>query len=105
MGRTIISDDGRFEWDEAKNRLNKKNHGFSFGDILEIFDDPAFIEGYDWVHSQNEERYYGIGCLNDILYVIAFYTLRAERKRIISARRADREEQEIYNDYFQKIKP
>ena len=103
MGKTIISEDGRFEWDESKNRLNKKNHGFSFDEILEVFDDPDFLEGYDWEHSENEDRYYGIRCLNNILYIIAFYTPR-ERIRIISARQADNEEQEEYNDYFKKAK-
>ena len=103
MGRTIISEDGRFEWDENKDRLNKKDHGFSFNEILEIFDDPAFLEGYDGKHSGQEDRYYGIGCLNNILYIIVFYTLR-ERIRIISARQADTDEQEEYNDYFKKIK-
>jgi uncharacterized DUF497 family protein len=119
MGRTVVSADGRFEWDENKDRLNIKNHGFSFNEILEIFDDPAFLEGYDDEHSVKEERYYGIGCLNNVLYVIAFYTLRnknvsadgkqnlqyaIERKRIISARRADNAEQEEYDGYFKKIK-
>ena len=110
MGKTIVSADGRFEWDKNKDLLNKKNHGFSFEEILEIFDDPAFLEGYDHKHSEKEDRYYGIGCLNNILYIIAFYTLRGsqnftvERKRIISARRADKDEQEFYNDYFRKIK-
>ena len=126
MGRTIISEDGRFEWDENKDRLNQKKHGFSFNEILEIFDDPAFLEGYDYEHSIKEERYYGIGCLNNVLYIIAFYTIRetnvtdekkrklsrkgfdpplaVERKRIISARRADNEEQENYNDYFKQNK-
>jgi len=103
MGRTIISQDGRFEWDETKDRLNKKKHGFSFIEILEVFDDPAFLEGFDLVHSEKEERYFGIGCLNSILYIIAFYTLRGERKRIISARKADKDEQEAYNGYFKKI--
>jgi uncharacterized DUF497 family protein len=125
MGRIIISEDERFEWDEAKDRLNKKKHGFSFNEILEIFDDPAFLEGYDYEHSIKEERYYGIGCLNNILYIIAFYTVQKgnntgngkqnpsgrkseppyaiERKRIISARRADSDEQEEYNGYFKKI--
>ena len=103
MGRTIISEDGRFEWDENKDRINRKNHGFSFAEILEIFDDPDFLEGYDHEHSGKEERYYGIGCLNNILYIIAFYTLRA-RIRIISARQADSDEQEEYSDYFKKIK-
>ena len=103
MGKSIISEDGRFEWDESKDRLNKKKHGFSFDEILEIFDDPSFLEGYDWEHSGKEDRYYGIGCLNGILYIIAFYTLR-ERVRIISARRADSDEEERYNGYFKKIK-
>ncbi|MDR3249099.1 MAG: BrnT family toxin, partial [Treponema sp.] len=74
MGKTIISADGRFEWDEDKDRVNIKNHGFSFHEILEIFDDPAFLEGYDEEHSDEEERYYGIGCLNNIVYAIVFYT-------------------------------
>ena len=116
MGRTIISEDGRFEWDENKDRLNQKKHGFSFNEILEIFDDPSFLEGFDYEHSVKEERYYGIGCLNNILYIIAFYTIREEngkrsqppcaieRKRIISARQADSDEQEEYNGYFKKIK-
>jgi uncharacterized DUF497 family protein len=103
MGKTIISDDERFEWDEDKDRLNIKKHGFSFYEILEIFDDPAFLEGYDEEHSNEEERYYGIGCLNNIVYIIAFYTERKGRKRIISARQADIDEQEMYNDYFKKI--
>jgi uncharacterized DUF497 family protein len=103
MGRTIITADGRFEWDEDKDRLNIKNHGFSFHEMLEIFDDPAFIADYDDGHSQEEDRYYGIGCLNNIVYIIVFYTERGERKRIISARQADRAEQEMYNDYFKKI--
>ena len=103
MGRIIISHDGRFEWDETKDNLNKKKHGFSFIEILEVFDDPAFLEGFDLFHSEKEERYFGIGCLNNILYIIAFYTLRGERKRIISARKADKDEQEAYNGYFKKI--
>ena len=103
MSRTIISDDGRFEWDESKDKLNKKNHGVSFDEVLEIFDDPAFLEGYDQEHSKQEDRYYGIGCLNGILYIIAFYTYR-ERIRIFSARQADSDEQEEYDDYFKKIK-
>jgi uncharacterized DUF497 family protein len=102
MGKTIISDDGRFEWDEDKDRMNIKIHGFSFHEILEIFDDPAFLEGYDDEHSNEEERYYGIGCLNNIVYIIVFYTERKTRKRIISARQADTDEQEMYNDYFKR---
>jgi len=103
MGKTLVSEDGRFEWDETKEIQNKKKHGFLFREILEVFDDPAFLEGFDTEHSGNEERFYGIGCLNNVLYIIAFYTIRNERKRIISARKADKNEQEAYNGYFKKI--
>ena len=104
MGKTILSEDGRFEWDESKNRQNKKKHGLSFDEVLEVFDDPAFLEGFDRNHFEGEDRYYGIGCLSSILYIIIFYIIR-ERIRIISARRADDDEQEEYNGYFKKIKP
>jgi len=50
-----------------------------------------------------DDRYYGMGCLNNILYIIVFYTVR-DRIRIFSARQADIDEQEEYNDYFKKIK-
>ncbi|MDR2471323.1 MAG: BrnT family toxin [Treponema sp.] len=102
MGKCIISDDGRFEWDEEKDRLNVKNHGFSFDEIVEVFDDPAFLEGYDYEHSKNEDRYYGIGCLNGIVIIIVFYTERGKRTRIFSARQAGAGEEERYHDYFKK---
>ena len=30
MGKTIISENGRFEWDEDKNKINKELHGLYF---------------------------------------------------------------------------
>jgi uncharacterized DUF497 family protein len=103
MGRTIVSADGRFEWDGEKDRLNIKNHGFSFSEIVEIFDDPCFLIGYDVEHSDKEDRYYGIGCLNNVAFIIVFYTERETRTRIISARLADFDDKEAYNDYFKNI--
>jgi uncharacterized DUF497 family protein len=44
MGRTIISADGRFEWDEEKALINLKKHGLAFGEILSVFDDPNSLE-------------------------------------------------------------
>ena len=40
---TIISPDGRFEWDENKNILNREDHGFYFEEIFAVFDDPFFL--------------------------------------------------------------
>ena len=36
MGKTVISDDGRFEWDEEKNEINRKKHGFGFEAITDV---------------------------------------------------------------------
>ena len=49
VGRTAISADGRFEWDEDKDRINRKCHGVSFDEILSAFDDPCLLEMYyEW---------------------------------------------------------
>ena len=47
---------GRFEWDSEKNEINIKKHGFSFEEILSVFDDPHFIERADLEHSTIEEE-------------------------------------------------
>ena len=70
---------------------------------LEVFDDPAFLTGYDFEHSEIEERYYGIGNLNGILIVLVFFTEKKNRIRLISARQADKDLREEYYDYFKKI--
>lgn len=51
----------------------------------------------DEVNSGSEERYIVIGCVGKLLFVV--YTEREEVIRLISARIATREEEEIYNEY------
>ena len=72
MGKTVITKDNRFEWDEEKNLANIERHGIAFEEILEVFDDPAFLTGYDFEYSKQEDRYYGLGNLNGILIVLVF---------------------------------
>ena len=103
MDKTIISEDERFEWDEEKDKLNQKKHGFRFAEILPVFDDPFFFEGYDALHSKQEARYFGIGCINGIMFVLVFYTERNNRIRIFSARIADKRDKEAYNDNLRKF--
>ena len=102
MSKTIVSDDGRFEWDEKKNEINRKKHGLGFEEIIDVFDDPFFLVRYDKAHSIDEERWNGIGCINGILILVTTFTER-ERIRIISAQRADYDLKEVYYDYIKKI--
>ena len=101
MGKTVISDDGRFEWDEAKNENNRKKHWFGFEEITDVFDDPYFLVRYDKNHSIEEERWNGIVCINRMLVLVTNFTER-ERLRINSAQRADNGLTEVYYDYIKK---
>jgi hypothetical protein len=87
-----------YEWDEQKRLVNVKKHGIDFIDIPEVFDGDVVIipdERFDY----GETRFLLIGILKSQVIVVA-YTERGENIRIISARKATKNEQ-IY--FFQQI--
>ena len=101
MGRMIISRDGRFEWDEEKNTINKTKHGMEFHEILAVFDDPALLERFDHKSSTLEEdRLIGIGSIGLLLVLVCGYTERKGRTRIYSVREAEPPEEKIYYDHY-----
>ena len=83
-----------FEWDEDKNIINKQKHKISFETALHVFDDPDYIEIYDFEHSKDEDRYIAIGRVGDILFVV--FTERGDNIRMISARPATDVERRLY---------
>lgn len=85
-----------FEWDEEKNTLNKQKHRISFETAAHVFDDPNYIEMYDFEHSNEEERYIAIGKVGGILFVV--FTERKDAIRLISARIATETERRLYYD-------
>lgn len=89
----------RFEWDEAKNRSNKRKHGIDFETAQLIFDDPRCISFAERV-SDGEERWHAIGSIENIIVIVVVHTYREEVSdeviRIISARRATRHERKLY---------
>jgi len=87
-----------YEWDERKRRANVKKQGIDFIDVPEVFDGDVVIipdERFDY----GEPRFIALGILRRLVVVVA-YTERGENIRIISARKATKNEQ-IY--YFQEI--
>lgn len=88
----------RFEWDEEKDKINKKKHGISFDIAKHVFFDPNRIEYYDEAHSYDEDRWITIGKAGKILFVV--YTERdyGNTIRLISARLATSEERRDYNE-------
>ena len=84
----------RFTWDEKKRRANILNHGFDFVDAKEVFKGFTFTiedDRFDY----GEHRFITVGMLNDIVVVIA-HTERNGGIRIISMRKATKNEQKIY---------
>lgn len=51
----------QFEWDEHKNNENKRKHGVTFADAIEVFADKKRIILKDTKHSTKEKRLYCIG--------------------------------------------
>lgn len=82
------------EWDDDKNELNWKKHKLYFEDAARVFLDDNRIDYFDEDHSDYEERWKVIGKVRNVLVVI--YTEREEKLRIISARKAEKEEREEY---------
>lgn len=46
-----------FEWDEAKNRANRRKHGVSFEEAQSVFLDDHAIRYFDTDHSDDEDRF------------------------------------------------
>lgn len=83
----------RFEWDENKRKYNLEKHGIDFIDAADVFMDLNRIE----VESNRgcERRYLTIGNVNNVILLVV-YTHRANILRLISARRASKNEREAY---------
>ena len=86
----------RFEWDDEKAVDNLERHGVTFGEATEVFYDPNALEGYDAHHSTSEERFFIIGLSSRRLLYVVYAERHDDVVRIVSARRAVKSEQEIY---------
>jgi uncharacterized protein len=84
-----------FEWDEAKRLANVKRHGLDFMRAKEIWQGPVLEIASSQTH-HGEERVIALGRVEGRLIAVVF-TWRQERRRIISARAARKDEKEIYN--------
>ena len=84
-----------FEWDDQKAARNLRKHGVGFVQATLAFRDPLAIEWLDDRAEYGEERIVLVGISGGQLLTIA-YAERADRIRMISARRATKDEQAYY---------
>ena len=92
-----------FDWDPKKAWSNLKKHRVSFRLATSVFRDPLALTIFDEDHSTDEERWVSIGRAESgqtlVVIHVSEWTSRTEIKvRLISARKADRDELRDYEN-------
>ena len=87
-----------FDWDMQKNLTNIRKHGVSFKMAASSFFDPDAVKVDDDEHSQDENRFIliGINKYDKLLTVCHCYRNGDNVIRIISARKPNQYEEELY---------
>ena len=88
----------RFEWDKKKEKINIKKHGVTFVESRTVFYDENAIQFFDPDHSEDEDRFILLGMSLKLRVLIVCHCFRESEIviRIISARKADKEEEREY---------
>lgn len=87
----------KFEWDERKSVDNERKHGVSFAEAQTVFYDENAMEFFDPDHSEDEDRFIMLGVSTRLRTLVVCYCHRRGRAiRIISARKANKNEEKEY---------
>jgi uncharacterized DUF497 family protein len=82
------------DWDPNKAKANRTDHGVSFPDAEVVLYNPDSITRED-ESSEGEQRFVTVG-LDALARVLVVYTYRGDTIRMISARKATRNEVRTY---------
>jgi hypothetical protein len=90
-----------FEWDKRKENVNIKKHGISFEEARTTFYDENAVQFFDPDHSDEEDRFILLGVSHRLNTLVVCHYFREEETmvRIISARKADKDEANVYRSY------
>lgn len=91
-------DELKFEWNIEKDKLNTNKHGVSFNEAKSVFYDEYAIQFYDPEHSESEDRFILLGSSFKLNTLVICHCFKQEETiiRIISARKADKDEAQAY---------
>jgi uncharacterized DUF497 family protein len=87
-----------FEWNPEKAAINLRKHNISFQEAATVFNDSLSVTFPDPDHSIGENRYVIIGMSRSEKLLVVSHTDRENSTRIISARRATRQERRFYEE-------
>ncbi len=91
----------RFDWDPAKEAVNRRKQGLFFGEVTTLFTGAAdYLEIPDMQHDDEEDRFIDIGPIRRGIVLVVFTERFEDTIRIISARRATRAEITLYRKHL-----
>ncbi len=89
-----------FEWDEDKRFANLSKHGIDFADALAMWENAVIDPAAERIVS-GELRLLALGTIGQGETIVAVvYTERGAARRLISARRARKDERQDYQETF-----
>ena len=88
----------KFEWDRPKRQTNLLNHKLDFAEVEIVFLGITFTFEDDRFE-YGEDRFITLGLLRETVVVIA-HTERNNTVRVISMRKATKNEQRLYFESF-----
>ena len=90
-----------FEWGDRKSVSNQQKHGVSFDEAKSIFSDRFARLIADPDHSDDEDRFILLGTsIHSRLLIVCHCVRSNETICIISARKADKHERMIYEEFI-----
>jgi len=92
----------QFEWDEYKCASNVVKHGIDFADAPRLFSAPMRVV-LDNRHDYGEDRFIGLGLLDNRVVAVAFTEPDEDTVRVFSMRRALAHEQKHYEQYIKQL--
>ena len=85
-----------FDWDNGNIKKNLVKHDISCQEAEEIFLDINAVHLEDNKHSLKEQRFAIVGKIFSNKILIAFFTIRKNKIRIISVRGVNKKEKDLY---------
>lgn len=88
----------KVEWDDRKNEINLRKHGFDLADAVPVFEGPLLAQPD--TQDYGESRWIGIGITNRRTVVVVFAVRENNCIRVISLRKANRHERKLFEEAF-----
>ena len=90
----------RISYDDTKREKTSAERGLDFADAAKVFGGIPYTE-YDTRHEYGEDREISVGTLDGEVVVVV-WTERNGDRRVISMRKADRDERAEYREFLDR---